>query len=174
VRQALKLLSEEPDGPSAATIASDDTPSTRAALSTDSGDDEDTAPLPVILPGATDVPRPEALEAPRGPFEPARVAPSASVAVPASLDAAGPAPEAAAAPAAEDTAVPADAEPAGTAESLPPGAAEKLDEIKDLLITAEAIGEANLDRHFERVSQRQRELIREFFERAMPGREPES
>ncbi len=174
MRQALQLLSEEPGAASAPTIASDDTPGTRAPLTTNRGDDEDTAPLPVILPGATAVPRPGALETPRGPFEPARAEPSASVAGPASLDTARPAPEAAAGPAAEDTAVPADAEPDETAESLPPGAAEKLDEIKDLLITAEAIGEANLDRHFERVSQRQRELIREFFERAMPGREPES
>jgi hypothetical protein len=177
VRQALKLLSEEPDASPSPTVASDDPPGMRAAVSTVGGDDVDTAPLPVILPGATAVPRPEGIETPRGPFEPARGAQSASVG-PAPRDATGQAPEAAG-PAAEDTAVPADAgpvavEPAETGETLPRGAAEKLDEIKDLLITAEAIGEANLDRHFERVSQRQRELIREFFERAIPGREPES
>jgi Tat protein secretion system quality control protein TatD with DNase activity len=63
-------------------------------------------------------------------------------------------------------------EPAEPAEKLSLAAAEKLDEIKDLLITAEAIGEVNLDRHFDRVSQRQRELIREFFDKAMPGSEP--
>jgi hypothetical protein len=44
----------------------------------------------------------------------------------------------------------------------------KLDQIKDLLLTAEAIGEENLDRHFEQVSQRQRELIKEFFARSGP------
>lgn len=45
----------------------------------------------------------------------------------------------------------------------------KLDQIKDLYLTAEAIGEANLDKHFEQVSQRQRELIREFFQRSGPA-----
>jgi hypothetical protein len=170
VRQALKLLSEEPDAASAPTIASD---GARAALRTDSGDDDDTAPLPVILPGATTVPRPEVLETPRGPFEPAHGAASANVAGPASLGPPGQTPEGAT-PLTEDSAVAAEAESAETAETLPPGAAEKLDQIKDLLITAEAIGEDNLDRHFERVSQRQRELIREFFERAAPGREPEA
>ena len=35
-------------------------------------DDTMTSPLPVILPGATTVPRPAPVEAPRGPFEPAR------------------------------------------------------------------------------------------------------
>ena len=59
------------------------------------------------------------------------------------------------------------------ADKLPLAAEEKLDQIKDLLITAEAIGEANLDRHFDRVSQRQRELIREFFDQAMPGQDQE-
>lgn len=49
----------------------------------------------------------------------------------------------------------------------------KLDQIKDLYLTAEAIGEANLDKHFEQVSQRQRELIREFFERSTPAGEQE-
>jgi hypothetical protein len=48
---------------------------------------------------------------------------------------------------------------------LPPDAAAKLDQIKDLYLTAEAIGEDALDKHFEQVSARQRELIREFFDR---------
>jgi Tat protein secretion system quality control protein TatD with DNase activity len=85
-----------------------------------------------------------------------------------------PVPEGAAVLAPDDGAVPAEVEPAEPDDTLPPAAAEKLDQIKDLLITAEAIGEANLDRHFDRVSQRQRELIREFFDRAMPGSEPEA
>jgi hypothetical protein len=61
--------------------------------------------------------------------------------------------------------------PAEPADSLPAAAAVKLDQIKDLLLTAEAIGERNLDKHFEQVSQRQRELIREFFKEAVPGRD---
>ena len=174
MRRALKLLSENPDAASAPTIASDGTPGTRAALGAERGDDDDTAPLPVILPGATAGARPEVLEMPRGPFEPAHGAASSNIAGPASLDSPGHAPEAAVTPLTEDSAVPAEAEPAEIAETLSPGAAEKLDQIKDLLITAEAIGEDNLDRHFERVSQRQRELIREFFERAIPGQEPEA
>jgi hypothetical protein len=57
----------------------------------------------------------------------------------------------------------------GKGREKSPAAADKLDQIKDLLLTAEAIGEQNLDRHFEQVSRRQRELIREFFEQAAPG-----
>jgi hypothetical protein len=61
--------------------------------------------------------------------------------------------------------------PAAPADVLPPAAAAKLDQIKDLLLTAEAIGEHNLDQHFEQVRQRQRELIREFFDEAGTGRD---
>ncbi len=46
----------------------------------------------------------------------------------------------------------------------------KMDQIKDLYLTAEAIGEDALDQHFQLVSERQRLLIREYFDRAMPGR----
>jgi hypothetical protein len=46
---------------------------------------------------------------------------------------------------------------------------EKLDQIKDLYLTAEAIGEDALVRHFEQLSQRQRALISEYFERAGLG-----
>jgi hypothetical protein len=51
-------------------------------------------------------------------------------------------------------------------EAEPPktvGAA-KMDQIKDLYLTAEAIGEDALDQHFEQVSDRQRQLIREYFD----------
>jgi Tat protein secretion system quality control protein TatD with DNase activity len=109
---------------------------------------------------------------PRGPFEPAHAVPSATVAVSEPPDAAVSAADATVTP--EATSIPFEAAPPDPGGKLPAAAAEKLDQIKDLLITAEAIGEANLDRHFERVSQRQRELIREFFDRAMPGRESES
>jgi len=47
-----------------------------------------------------------------------------------------------------------------------PGAA-KMDQIKDLYLTAEAIGEDALDKHFELVSDRQRQLIREYFRGAV-------
>ncbi|HEY7144537.1 MAG TPA: hypothetical protein VH637_09840 [Streptosporangiaceae bacterium] len=42
----------------------------------------------------------------------------------------------------------------------------KLDQIKDLYLTAEAIGEDALVKHFDEVSRRQRELIREYFEQS--------
>jgi hypothetical protein len=42
-------------------------------------------------------------------------------------------------------------------------AAIKMDQIKDLYLTAEAIGEDALDKNFDLVSDRQRQLIREYF-----------
>ena len=48
----------------------------------------------------------------------------------------------------------------------PPPAQAKLDQIKDLYLTAEAIGEDALIRHFEEVSSRQRDLIRQYFEQS--------
>jgi len=180
VRKALTLLSDEPaaaPGPTAALadgpVSSSPAVSPARPLDSEGGDDEaDTAPLPVILPGAASVSRAEQLDMQRGPFEPAHITPSATVAIPEPLDAAPPAAAATVAP--EATAIPPEVAPAEPVETLPAAAAEKLDQIKDLLMTAEAIGEVNLDRHFERVSQRQRELIREFFDRARPGREPEA
>jgi hypothetical protein len=161
VREALALLSDEPAaaaGPSAAfpdrPVPSSGTSGQQVADGTAVGDDDDqtdTCPLPVMLPGASTAPRPEAAQAPRGPFEPARPSQPSSVAEPE--------------PAADEPG------PAESAEDLPPAAAAKLDQIKDLLLTAEALGEQNLDRHFEQVSQRQRELIREFFNEAGPARD---
>ena len=45
-----------------------------------------------------------------------------------------------------------------------------MDEIKDLYLTAEAIGDDALDRHFQQVSERQRQLIREYFDQAVASR----
>ena len=169
MRQALKLLSDEPadDSIGASSVAA----SSSAVLSTESEDGEaDTTPLPVILPGAAPVQSAESQDTARGPFEPAQVASLGSV----TDDTAVPAPGETAAPRPEGSAVAAEVAGAEPIDTLPAAATDKLDQIKDLLITAEALGEANLDRHFERVSNRQRELIREFFDQAMPGREPES
>jgi len=41
--------------------------------------------------------------------------------------------------------------------------ARKLEQIKDLYLTAEAIGEANVDKHFDQLLAQQRELIGEYF-----------
>ncbi|HEV2241350.1 MAG TPA: hypothetical protein VGR98_09910 [Streptosporangiaceae bacterium] len=46
---------------------------------------------------------------------------------------------------------------------------EKIEQIKDLYLTAEAIGEDALSRHFDELRQRQRSLISEFFENAGLG-----
>jgi hypothetical protein len=46
----------------------------------------------------------------------------------------------------------------------------KVDQIKDRYVTAEAIGEDALVRHFDEVSQRQRDLIRDYLEQ--PGLKP--
>jgi hypothetical protein len=46
---------------------------------------------------------------------------------------------------------------------------EKLEQLKDLYLTAEAIGEDALVKHFDELSQMQRSLIREFFEKAGLG-----
>jgi len=58
--------------------------------------------------------------------------------------------------------------PAERANVWSPGTA-KMDQIKDLYLTAEAIGEDALDKHFELVSDRQRQLIREYFDQVVPS-----
>jgi hypothetical protein len=130
------------------------------------------------------VPRPEHVAAPRGFFEAARPSQPAPVTRPASITGSVDPPPA-------DnylTDVPPDGlargqqyypsagPPAGIpgvqgqdARPVPRAAEAKLEQIKDLYLTAEAIGEDALDKHFEQVSQRQRELIREFFERSGPA-----
>ena len=45
----------------------------------------------------------------------------------------------------------------------------QLEQIKDLYLTAEAIGEDALERHFLQVSERQRQLIREYFDHVVGG-----
>jgi hypothetical protein len=104
-----------------------------------SADDDDTAPIPVILAGAPGPP-----PSPPEPFsvwEPTK---------------------------------PRDRrpdEPYRPEHAEPPGAdtQEKIEEIKDLYETAEAIGEEALVRNFEQLKTRQRWLIREFFEKAGLG-----
>jgi hypothetical protein len=109
--------------------------------------DDDTAPIPVITP---DMPKP---------------APAPSIAVRA-------------APVAESPAnrirapfEPLDRKPEASAQPPTPPEPEpelpvdtKLDQIKDLYLTAEAIGEDALSKHFNQVSDRQRQLIREYFD----------
>jgi hypothetical protein len=88
---------------------------------------------------------------------------------------------------------PAHGQPAATAGSAPPDAppdaapdqgpddvarvrARKLEQLKDLYLTAEAIGEQNVDKHFDQLLAQQRELISEYFRQstgaAPPGAAP--
>jgi len=122
----------------------------------DPDDDTLTSPLPVILPGATAVPRPATVEATRGPFEPAL--PSDSPGRPVSVTGSVEPP-----PIDFQPAVPPPPRPIAAA------AATKLDQLKDLYFTAEAIGEDALGKHFDQVSQRQHELISDFFKQSEPG-----
>ena len=48
--------------------------------------------------------------------------------------------------------------------------ARKLEQIKDLYLTAEAIGESNVDKHFDQLLAQQRELISEYFRQPGPLR----
>jgi len=47
--------------------------------------------------------------------------------------------------------------------------ARKLEQLKDLYLTAEAIGERNVDKHFDQILAQQRELISEYFRRPGPA-----
>jgi hypothetical protein len=47
--------------------------------------------------------------------------------------------------------------------------ARKLEQIKDLYLTAEAIGEANVDKHFDHLLAQQRELISDYFRQPGPA-----
>ncbi len=122
--------------------------------------DDDTSPLPVIS-AAPPGPPPE-LSQPAPPPEPSRPGPPPEPSRPA------PAPEPFSAwePARpldrrqDDTYRPGHAEPPSADTQ------EKIEQIKDLYLTAEAIGEDALVRHFEQLKTRQRSLIREFFEKA--------
>ena len=60
--------------------------------------------------------------------------------------------------------IPADADPrADTPEDPERAQARRLEQIKDFYLTAEAIGEENLDKHFDQLLAHQRELISEYF-----------
>ena len=50
-----------------------------------------------------------------------------------------------------------------SAEAPERARARNLEQLKDLYLTAEAIGEQNVDRHFDELLAQQRELISEYF-----------
>jgi hypothetical protein len=119
---------------------------------------DDTSPLPVVL--AADPSAPEPIDEGQI-WPPVREQTSAESAPSPWFTAPQPAP----APSQEPDRTPGGA---GHSDDLAnPGhtaAAEaKLEQIKDLYLTAEAIGDEALGKHFEELSQRQRSLIREYF-----------
>jgi hypothetical protein len=59
--------------------------------------------------------------------------------------------------------------PREASEETAYGRARKLEQIKDLYLTAEAIGEANVDKHFDQLLSQQRELISEYFRQPGPA-----
>jgi hypothetical protein len=62
--------------------------------------------------------------------------------------------------------------PAEPLRNEPPPVNPRLESLKDLYFTAAAIGEEALDKHFDVVSRRQRELIQEYFDKPpQPGAE---
>jgi hypothetical protein len=101
-----------------------------------------------------------AAEETRGPFEP--LVPSSGQVPPAA------APRAAAEPAAaEPEAAGPEAGHGGAPDDTAESRARKLEQIKDFYLTAEAIGEQNVDKHFDQLLAQQRELISEYFKQ--PG-----
>jgi hypothetical protein len=124
--------------------------------------DDDTSPIPVIRDQGQPAPQPLAREpepAPK-PFSVWEPAPKPfSVWEPAPKPGRGRDHD----PRSDEAYRPAHAEPPS------PDTQEKIDQIKDLYLTAEAIGDDALGKHFDELHQRQRSLIREFFEKAGLG-----
>jgi hypothetical protein len=106
-------------------------------------------------PGATEQ------EDARGPFEPL-------------LPSSGAPPRAARhQPSASETVMPREPDAAGEEGPEEPAYAQarKLEQIKDLYLTAEAIGEENVDKHFDQLLAQQRELIGEYFRQSAAARQ---
>ena len=102
----------------------------------------------------------QVVEEARGPFEPL----VSSAAPPGAARRAPEAPDAARPDQAPDAAGPDDRR-----EETVHDRARKLEQIKDLYLTAEAIGEVNVDKHFDELLAQQRELIGEYFRQPGPA-----
>ena len=100
----------------------------------------------------------------RGPFEPlvsSADPPGTTPRFTAGLEDAEPAPPDAVSPDEAPGAAPDDGQ-----EDTAYAHASKLEQIKDLYLTAEAIGEENVDKHFDHLMAQQRELISEYFKQS--------
>jgi hypothetical protein len=108
------------------------------------------------------------LQETRGPFEPlvsSADPPGTTPRISAGLDDAE--------PAAPEAAYSQEAPPAAADDGFQDTAhdhARKLEQIRDLYLTAEAIGEANVDKHFDHLQAQQRELISEYFKQSSATR----
>ncbi len=122
------------------------------------------------LPGSAAGPGapPQSGEEARGPFEPL----VSSSDPPGTAGRSSPGPGAAE-PAVPDTAhadqAPGDFGAGGAPAESAYDRARKLEQIKDLYLTAEAIGEANVDKHFDQLLAQQRELISDYFRQPGPA-----
>jgi hypothetical protein len=154
--------------------AQDAPPVTNSRPSNDVGGDlDDTSPLPVIRdlspPTAKTAddepdPAPEPGQNQSAPFSVFEPAPRKSVFEP------GPKKNAPEHDRGSDRhAQPGDAGRRAPADPPPAQSQAKIEQIKDLYVTAEAIGEDALVKHFDQLRHRQRSLIREFFEQAGLG-----
>lgn len=65
---------------------------------------------------------------------------------------------------------PSDAAREGNPEPPEQAQARKLEQLRDLYLTAEAIGERNVDKHFDQLLAQQRELISEYFRQSPAAR----
>jgi hypothetical protein len=104
----------------------------------------------------------------RGPFEPlvsSAAPPGTTPRFSVSIDDAEPA-----APDAAHTGDAPEPAPGHGQEDTEYAHASKLEQIKDLYLTAEAIGEANVDKHFDQLLAQQRELISEYFKQSNAAR----
>jgi hypothetical protein len=144
------------------------------AAATEPGADEPDASYWYDLSGEDSAPVPEET---RGPFEPlvsssrppsdpgppATPPPSSSTQDPAGTRAMAPR---AMAPGTEDGRTAPNSAGENSDENSALGRARRLEQIKDLYLTAEAIGERNVDKHFDELLAQQRELISDYFKQS--------
>jgi len=132
---------------------SSDAPDSAATAAPGQEADERDASYWYDLSGAESAPVPVET---RGPFEPL----VSSSGPPPTTSAPEPAPGTSAAQ------VPPNAGGDTSPEDSAPGPSSKLEQIREFYLTAEAIGEQNVDKHFDQLLAQQRELISEYFKQS--------
>jgi hypothetical protein len=144
----------------------------RATAATEPGADEPDASYWYDLSGGDSAPVPAET---RGPFEPLLSSsrplsdPGPPATPPPSSSAQDPAGPRAMAPRAEDGRMAPNSAGENSEENSARGRARRLEQIKDPYLTTEAIGEQDVDKHFDELLAQQRELISEYFKRSDPA-----